>query len=56
MKNLSRFADMKHRQEAQITAEFVFNERIDVSLFKLGHEYVCICGGAHITYFWNPMI
>ena len=29
--------------EAQIGARFVFNERIDVSLFELGHKYVCAC-------------
>ena len=28
--------------EAQIAAGFVFNKRIDVSLFELGHEYVCV--------------
>ena len=36
--------------EAQIAAGFVFNERIDVSLFKLGQEYVCVRGGAYCSH------
>ena len=35
--------------EAQIVAEFVFNERIDVSIFELSHEYVCQCRSAYCS-------
>ena len=36
--------------ESEITVGFVFNERIDVSLFELGHEYVCVCRGAYCSH------
>ena len=36
--------------EAQIADGFVFNERIDVFLFTLGHEYVCVCRGAYCSH------
>ena len=50
MKDLNLFSDLVYTKKnivnkVQIAAGFVFNERIDLSLFKLGHEYVCVCRG-----------
>ena len=53
MKNLSRFSDLMHKNfvdEAQIAAGFVFNERIDVSLFELRHKYVCVSRGTYCSH------
>ena len=36
--------------KAQIAAGFVFNERIEVSLFELGYEYVFVCRGAYCSH------
>ena len=36
--------------KAQIAAGFVFNERIDVSLFELRHKYVCVCRVAYCSH------
>ena len=34
----------------KIVAGFVSDQEIDVSLFKLGHEYVCVCWGAFCSH------
>ena len=36
--------------ETQISAGFIFNERIDLSLFELGHEYVCVCRATYYSH------
>ena len=36
--------------KAQIAAGFVFNQRVDVSLFGIGHEYVRVCMGAYCSH------
>ena len=33
----------------EIAAGFVFNERIDVSLFQLGHEHFYVCWSAYCS-------
>ena len=37
-------------EEEQINARFVPNEKIDVSLFELGHEYTCACRGTYCSH------
>ena len=36
--------------EVEIVAGFVFNERMGVFLFELGHGYVCLCRNAYCSH------
>ena len=55
MKNLSFFSNLVHTMknivgEAQMAAGFAINEKIDVPLLELEHEYVCVCRGAYCSH------
>ena len=45
--------DPYHRNivdKVQIAAGFVFDERVNVCLFELGHEYVCVCRSTYCSH------
>ena len=35
--------------EAHVAAGFVFNEKVDVTLFEYRDKYICVCRGAYFS-------